>query len=123
MTENYDSVSRRGNVEIDFSFVSMNDNHLIATNNSRKERNLENSADARYYQKKNISRSKSPIMKNLEKNPSILHSKSREISISNKLKNQQSLIDESDFLLQKLKEVEIVAYSDEKDYKKKVEKI
>lgn len=57
----------------------------------------DDSADQKYLRKKMVTRSKSPIIKTLERNQYILGSKSKELKIENMHKKQ--MIDERDILL------------------------
>mmetsp|Transcript_13680 Transcript_13680/g.1228 ORF Transcript_13680/g.1228 Transcript_13680/m.1228 type:complete len:81 (+) Transcript_13680:338-580(+) len=68
--EDYDAVKRRSgeenDINMDFSFVELRDN------GARKIRERNDSSSDRFISKKLYSRSKSPLIKGLEKNPPLL---------------------------------------------------
>ncbi|KRX01887.1 Calponin homology domain [Pseudocohnilembus persalinus] len=121
--EDYDPIKRRGgnsengkDVEIDFSFVELRDN-----GKNRREGSQENRIV--YNNKKLVSRSKSPILKNLERNPHALYNKSKEIQYNNKLKHQNSYNNELDTLTKKILEIEKVLQKDDEKENKKLQLI
>ncbi|KAL4500671.1 hypothetical protein ABPG72_003095 [Tetrahymena utriculariae] len=105
--KDYDPVAKRGvqNSETDFSFLDMRDNSRMAAMRGGGAKN-DNSADQKYLRKKMVTRSKSPILKSLEKNQYILGTKSKELKLENMQKKQ--LIDERDILIIKFQEIQAV---------------